>query len=186
MNFRPGTAGLALLLLAVAGVAVAQQEPGLTVAVIDNDRVLEESNPGKVARQRLEESANRWQQRIEQKRRELDDLQRQRQQQALTLSPEALRRLDAQIEEKQVEMDRLRADAQRDFNRLRDQVLGELEQELVPMVQRLAQENGYQIILNSQTPGLLYFSTAIDATDQLIALINRTSPAPSGAAPSER
>jgi len=83
-----------------------------------------------------------------------------------------LRTLDLDIEQKQIDLQRRRDDAQRQAQATQDQVLGALDDALTPVVAALATELGYNIVLNSQSPGLLHFDAAVDITDQLIVRLN--------------
>ena len=67
---------------------------------------------------------------------------------------------------------RMQDDAQRQFSGIRDSIIAQLEETLLPEVSGLAQELGYTAVLNTQTPGLLYYGPGVDITDQLIARLN--------------
>lgn len=163
----------ALVALAVStGPLVAATQASGSVAVIDNARVFEESEPGKSASQQIEANFSSWQDQITTLETELQGLLTQRQQQASIMTADALRALDSDIEQKQVDIQRRRDDAQRQFTRIRDQVLASLEAQVTPVVGQLADELGYAVVLNSATPGLLYFHDTVDVTDQLIARLN--------------
>ncbi|MFQ5742027.1 MAG: OmpH family outer membrane protein [Acidobacteriota bacterium] len=167
-------AGLGSVLLAVATLPAGAQQGGIKIAVIDNDRVFQESNPGKAASEQLQGAFTEWQGKIDKAQQQLDDLNASRQQQRTTLNAAALKKLDDQIAEKQIEAQRIKDDAQREFTRLRQQVVAGMEDKLAPMIERLATEQGYTVMFNTQTPGLLHFDKSVDATDQLIALVNES------------
>jgi outer membrane protein len=168
---------LALPLVIVVSLAVAlplgaQQAASPKIAVINGDRVIEESNIGRSVSEQAQARADEWTTRIEAKQTELNDLARQRQEQALTLNQDALMRLDAEIDQKNVELTRLRDDANRDLQNLSAQYQGQINAALVPAVERLANQGGYDLILDTRVQGLLYFSNALDVTDQFIAMVN--------------
>lgn len=168
-----------LIAPAVAGAAVAQETQ--TIAVIDGDRVLTESTIGRNARERIEASANSWQERVNAVRQELDGLNRQRQEGALTLNEDALTSLNFQIEDKSVEIQGLQDDARRELARLEQQVTTDVNQRLGPLVEQLAAQGDYDIIIDaSRLVGLLYFSQTIDVTDAFLALVNAASPVGEG------
>ncbi len=168
--------GVALLGLVVfaaaAGPLGAAPQSGGGIAIVDNARVFDESNPGKAATQQIQANVNTWQQQITTVQTELQGLISQRQQQSATMTPEALRSLDGDIEQKQIDLQRLRDDAQRQSTATQGQVLTDLDNILTPVVAALASELGYNAVLNSESPGLLYFNPAADITDQLIARLN--------------
>ena len=168
-----GVAILGLVVLAVAAgpLGAATQARGGS-AIVDNARVFDESNPGKAATQQIEANVNTWQQQLTGMQTELQGLINQRQQQAAIMTPEALRTLDVDIEQKQIDLQRRTDDAQRQAAATQDQVLAGLDAALTPVVAALATELGYDVVLNSASPGLLYFNPAADITDQLIARLN--------------
>ena len=49
---------------------------------------------------------------------------------------------------------------------------------LIPAVETLANEAGYDLILDTRMQGILYFADAIDATDRYIAIVNAADEAP--------
>ncbi len=153
----------------------AQQATTLKIAVINGDRVIEESNIGRIVSEQAQARADEWTTRIEAKQAELNDVARQRQEQALTLNEDALIRLDADVEQKNVELNRLRDDANRDLQALSAQYQGQINAALVPAVERLATSGGYDLILDTRVQGLLYFSSALDVTDAFIAMVNEGS-----------
>jgi outer membrane protein len=176
---RNQVAVVTVAILGVIGVALvagplgaAPQATGGSVAVIDNARVFEESNPGRAATQQIQANVDSWQQQLATLETDIQGLLTQRQQQGAIMTPEALRSLEANLEEKQLNLQRLREDAQRQAGAIQAQILDALEGTLTPVVAALAAELGYTTVFNSQTPGLLHFNPAADITDQLIARLN--------------
>ena len=168
-----GVVILGLVVLAVAaGPLGAASQSGGGIAIIDNARVFDESNQGKVATQQIQANLNTWQQQITTKQTELQGLISQRQQQSAIMTPESLRSLEADIAQKQIDLQRLNEDAQRQAEETQSRVLAALDAALTPVVAALASELGYNAVLNSETPGLLYFNPGADITDQLIARLN--------------
>jgi Skp family chaperone for outer membrane proteins len=150
--------------------AVPQSDGG--IAIVDNARVFEEANQGMRATQQIQANVNTWQGQLTAIETALQGLINQRQQQSAIMTPEALRNLEADIEQKQIDLQRLRDDAQRQATATQTEVLAGLDAVITPVVAALASELGYSVVLNSQTPGLLYFNPVSDMTDQLIARLN--------------
>jgi Skp family chaperone for outer membrane proteins len=168
-----GVAFFGLVVLAVAvGPLGAVPQSGGGIAIVDNARVFDESNQGKTATQQIQANLNTWSQQITTVQTELQGLINQRQQQSAIMTPESLRSLDGDIEQKQIDLQRLQDDAQRQAGATQAQVLADLDAALTPVVAAIASEMGYNAVLNSQSPGLLYFNPAADITDQLIARLN--------------
>jgi Skp family chaperone for outer membrane proteins len=170
--FGVGAPVLAAQDTAAPAAQAAEQVRPLKIAVINGIRVLAESNVGKAV-QAEGEAANRdWESRVRAKQTELDTLVRQVQEQRLTLTEDALARMNAQAEQLQVDLTRTRDDAQRAMNRFAMEAQNRINAQLIPAVERLAAEAGYDLILDTRVEGILYFADAIDATDRFIQMVN--------------
>jgi Skp family chaperone for outer membrane proteins len=167
---------LSAAVLTSGWLAAAPQDAGSdAIAFVNGDRVLEGSSIGQQARERLDAAASTWQQRISTAQQELDALQRNRSEQALTLNDTALARLNQDIEEKQVEIDRLNDDARRELTRLEQQVTLDVNSQLGPLVERFAAERGIDVIFDgARLQGVLFVDESRDLTDDFLALVNAT------------
>jgi outer membrane protein len=162
---------MAAALAAVALPAAAQQ---ITVAVIDVQRVVTDSDPGKEALQKLQKLQN---DRIEQGKRlqaDLDAMRDQLNKQQLTLAQDKLDELNKKIEDKQIEMKRFQDDAQRELEAARRKTLDGLEAKIMPVINAIGKEKGYTLIFNKYQSGLVYADDAIDITDEVVRRFNTT------------
>lgn len=176
--FSLGTALPALAQTPAVPGATAQQVRPLKIAVIDGSRVLEESNIGAQVSEDARAAAASWDVRIGEKQTEIDTLVAQAQQQQLTLTEDAMGRMQRRIEQLNVDMQRLRDDAQRAMDRLGEEAQVRINAVLIPAVEQLANAEGFDLILDTRIQGILYFADAIDATDRYIAMVNANVPAP--------
>lgn len=154
---------------ALAPVARAQEVP---VAVIDVQRVLTESDPGKESLQRLQVLQEEKIEEGRQMQSELEGLQEQLNKQRLTLSQEKLDALRQQIEDQQVEMKRFQEDAQREIDAARRKALQELEAKVMPIIQEVGKEKGYLLIFQKFQAGLAFAAEETDITDEVIRRFN--------------
>ena len=149
------------------------------LAFINGDRVLEGSNVGRQARERLDAAAANWQERISSAQQQVDTLQRNRSEQALTLNEAALARLNQDIEEQTVQIQRLNDDARRELTRLEQQVTLDVNSQLGPLVDRFATERGIDVIFDgARLQGVLFVDESRDLTDDFLALVNASVPGP--------
>jgi len=163
---------------APAQLPAAAQNTGLKIAVINGDRVILESRIGILVQQEAQAAAMDWDNRVGQKQGELDTLVAQAQEQRLTLTDEALGRMQTLIQQLQVDVQRLSDDANRALQRMAEEAQVRINNVLIPAVERLANDEGYDLILDTRIAGILYFADAIDATDRYIALVNADNPPP--------
>lgn len=162
--------GLVAIVLAAAMPAAAQ----VKVAVIDVQRVVTESDPGKQALQKLQ---GLQEAKIDEGRamqQELSTMQEQLSKQRFTLSEERIAELSKQIEDKGIALQRFQDDAERELDEARRRELGGLEGRIIPVINQIGAENGYTLIFNKFQSGLVFADEAVDITDDVIRRFNTT------------
>ncbi len=123
--------GCVVIILSLALPAAAQQ---LSIAVIDVQRVVTESDPGKQALQKLKELQDA---KIDEGRalqQDLAGLQEQMAKQRFTLSEERLAEMNKQMEDGQIALQRFQDDAERELDEARRRQLGGLEGRIIPVI----------------------------------------------------
>lgn len=177
---RAGSAARAAawtLLVAVASMAPThgQQSPaadGTRVAVVDTQRLLEESAAGRSALERLRGLFDQKQQEIAAREQEIADLRQQLEEGSLSLSEARQAELQGQVEDKLIALRRLRDDAQRELNQQQDRALQEIDRQIMPVIQQVAAESGYALIFRKYESGLLFAQDAVDITDRVLQRFN--------------
>lgn len=163
--------GFVVIVLAVALPAAAQQ---LSIAVIDVQRVVTESDPGKQALQKLKLLQDA---KIDEGRalqQNLSSLQEQMSKQRFTLSEERLADLSKQMEDGQILLQRFQDDAERELDEARRRELGGLEGRIIPVINDIGAERGFTLIFNKFQSGLVYADETVDITDDVIRRFNTT------------
>jgi outer membrane protein len=162
----------------LTGLAIAAAVPAaaeIKIAVIDVQRVVAESDPGKGSLQKLKVLQD---QKLEQGKgvqQAMDALRDQYNKQRFTLSDEKLRDLEKQIEDKGIELKRFQDDAARELDEARRRELDALEQKIMPLINLIGKERGLTLIFNKFQSGLVYADETTDITDEVIRRFN-TSP----------
>lgn len=157
-----------VVVIAAASTAFAQAN----VAIIDVQRVVTESDPGKEA---LSELKVLQDQKIEEGRalqQELDGLREQFSKQRFTLSEEKLEELGKQIEQKGIALQRFQDDAQRELDEKRRKVLSSLEERIMPIIDEVGREQGLTLIFNKFQSGLVFADESVDITEEVIRRFN--------------
>jgi len=168
MKHRALNVGIALLLVGLALPAAAQTE----IAVIDVQRVVAESDPGKESLQQLR---TLQEQKITEGRDlqvELDALREQFNKQRFTLSEEKLAEMSGQVESRTIALQRFEDDATRELDEARRTALGRLEERIMPVIDEVGRERGLTLIFNKYQSGLVYADEAVDITDDVIRRFN--------------
>ena len=162
------TVVLAAIVTAVALPAAAQTK----VAVIDVQRVVTESDPGKEVMQKLRSLSDAKAQQGQTLQQELVALQDQFNKQRFTVSEARQAEMSKQIEDKQIAIRRFQDDAQRELQEAQRRELGSLEERILPIINEVGQERGLTLIFNKFQSGLVYADDAVDITDVVITRFN--------------
>ena len=159
---------LAVIMMAAAMPAAAQAK----VAVIDVQRVVTESDPGKEVMQKLRALSDAKAQQGQTMQKELAALQDQFNKQRFTVSEQRQAEMSKEIEDKQIAIKRFQDDAQRELQDAQRRELGGLEERILPIINQIGQTDGYTLIFNKFQSGLVYADEAVDVTDRVIQTFN--------------
>ena len=168
----PGVALTGLLLAAPSAFAQQAAEP-TRVAVIDIDRIAQESARGQAMFAELQSQQEEILRGRQSREQEIRDLTNRAQSQLL--SAEARADLTRDIERRNTDLQRWLEDQQRSFNESQTTGFTSLEAALGPVVEEVAREQNIQLILRV-TPGLTFImDPALDISSEVITRFNALS-----------
>jgi len=171
------------LLAALAAPAVAQQAaPPLKIGVIDPERIVAESVRGKQAVERLNKERDQRLAEGNRMRQEITDLQKRMNDGRLSLGQDKLKQLNDEIEEKTIAIQRYGENAQREMQKLEQEIMDPIEEQILRVINQVGAEQGYTLIFKKFQSGLVYASEAVDLTPMVIQRFD-TAPAAAAAAP---
>ena len=159
---------LAVIMMAMAMPAVAQSK----IAVIDVQRVVTESDPGKEVMQKLRVLSDAKAQEGQNLQQGMATLQDQFNKQRFTVSEQRQAEMSKEIEDAQIEIRRFQDDAQRELQEAQRRELGGLEERILPIINQVGQTEGHTLIFNKFQSGLVYADEAVDITDRVIQMFN--------------
>ncbi len=141
---------------------------GLKVAVINTEQILLESVAGKKAVADLKKVQDQKEAELNAKQEEIKALQSKIDAGRLSLAQDKLADLEKQLEDKVINARRLQDDANRDLNKRKDDVLGGIDQRVMPVINQLGKEMGFTLIFRKFESGLIYADEAVDITPLVI------------------
>lgn len=175
MSFHKQLSRAALLALALSVPAAAQQAAAPAapagppkIAVIDTEKILLASQAGKKALADLKKLQEAKETELRAKAQELKDLQAKITEGRLSLAQDKLAELTKSYEEKEIAMRRAQDDAQRELGKKRDEMLGEIDKRVMPVINQAGKDLGYTLIFRKFESGLIYADEAIDITTVII------------------
>jgi len=138
------------------------------IGVIDAQQVLEKSAEGKKVIARLQEAEKKNQGAVNALDEQIRTIQTKLNTQRLTLTDEAALQLQSDLERRNTERKRVAEDAMASMQELSQRLFMKLQSELLPIVQALGKEKGFDLILDAQKSGAVYFAPTIDITEEVI------------------
>jgi len=154
---------VAVLLSCITPV-VAQQE-SYTIAVIDPNRIVEESPQYEEARRMLSTEAKDREAELLDQQGDLDRLTEQLDRDGALMSEEEIQRLQNDIRARKRKLRYAKAELQEDFALRQTELRTKLVKQVEEVVQRIAKEKGIDVILSE---GLVYFSPRVDISGEVI------------------
>ena len=140
----------------------------IKIAVINTEQILLESAAGKKALADLKKLQEQKEGEIRAKQQEIKDLQAKVSDGRLSLAQDKLAEMDKQLEDKVIALRRFQDDATRDLNKRKDDVLGQIDGRVMPVINQIGKEMGYTLIFRKFESGLIYADDAVDITPMII------------------
>ena len=166
---------LAALLCFVAG-AFAQQ-PSAKVGVISIQGAIAGTKDGQKASQELDTKFMPRKKEFDTRQSEIAQLQDQYNKGGTVMSEDKRNQLARDIDEKKKRLQRDMQDAEEELQGEQQRLLQGLGQRMMAVIEKYAKDNSYTMILNVSDPNtpVLYASSAIDITQDIISLYDKTS-----------
>jgi outer membrane protein len=187
MSSKPKIQIMALSLVlsaAFAGRASAQaansaSPPANKIAIISIQDAIVNTNEGKKDFDALQTRFNPKKAVLEKQNTEVEELKKQYDARAKTLSPEANATEVKAIEAKQKTLQRDFEDAQTAFQQEEQEVVNRIGSKMLTVLEKYAKDNGFSMVLdvsNPQTP-VLWFDEGANITKQVVEAYNTANPA---------
>ena len=172
----------AALAAAPAALAAPAESGAQKIAVIEVQRIIQESAIGKESLARVQKLQQGKQEDLAKRQKELRDLEQRIQEQGKSLSEDAMEKLQKDYQAKAVDLKRFQDDAQRDLEEAQRKELKSLEERIMPVIDAIGKEMGYNLIFNKFNSGLLFASEDADITNAVITRFNMQIAAPAAGA----
>ena len=138
------------------------------VGLIDLQRCLKESKEGQKIFQILKKKKDDLQRRLDTRQRELLELRKELDKQAMMLSMDAQEGKKRTIERKTRELEYLYKDLNEEMVKLQNKERNKIFKELEKIIEKIGSEENYTLIMEKRAGGVLYRSESIDITDRVI------------------
>ena len=162
-----------LALVALLGFSLGAGDDGLKLGVVDLDQALASTEEGKAARDEMSRKKREAEQKVQPMVDRFSGMKEEINAKKFVLSDESLF-------QKQLDLAELQNQIQTKFKELEGQLkvdeerlFGPLRAKMVEIVSKLGKDQGFTMIFERGSPGLLYTREAIDITDLVISRFNK-------------
>ena len=157
-----------IIVVILLGCNVVLAESFSKVGLVDLQRCLQESKEGQKVFKILKKKKDDFQRRIDTMQRELMELKKTLEKQAMMLSMDAKEDKKRIIERKDRELRYLIKDLNDEMVRAQEKEKKRIFEELEKIIKKIGSKENYALIMEKQVGGALYWSQSIDITDQII------------------
>jgi Skp family chaperone for outer membrane proteins len=137
---------------------------GAKIAFVNLQQVANLSGEGKISTAKVQALMQKKQVEAQAKSKALADAQAKLQSSGAILSDAARAQLEKDIERMNVEGQRFQQDAQAEINELSQQLQGEFQQKLFPVLEAVSKEKGVQVLLSAADAGVVWAEAGLDLT----------------------
>jgi outer membrane protein len=159
-----------LLIIAFALVSVAVYAQSSNVVVLDMQKVMKQTSIGKALAAKLEKERKAKENIIKAKQDQIIEVRKKLQNSVSVLTESRRLALKQEDEKLQLEYKELLQKARADIQRFSQQLNKDYNQKLVPLLEKLAREKGYTLVLMKSQ--VVWSSNAIDISDEFIKRVN--------------
>jgi outer membrane protein len=176
---------LPAMFLAVAALGYAQGAVPSKIGVINVAQALQSTKDGQKAGAELEKKFKPRQETLQKKQAEIQAWSEQLRKGTATMSEAAQKDLTAKIDAATKSLNRDNEDAQAELNQDQEKISQELGEKLMQIVVKYGADNGFAAILDvsNQSSNVLWFSSAIEVTPEIVRLYDEKYAAAATAAP---
>ena len=169
---------LCMLVAAMVGLAISAVADGAEIKMgfVDLQRALNESEAGKAARERFVKEMERLQVKLRQEKESLDRLREDFDKKAMLLREKDRLSMEQTLEDRGLDFKRKYEDYQRQLKRTDNEYTGAILRELEVVIQKVGEREGYTVIFEAQSSGLLFGNPAADLTAAILREYNAGAP----------
>jgi len=168
-------AGLFLAATAYISPAFSAEEKN-KIAIVDLHKLINESDAGKKAKVELEGLIKSKQSAIDEKGKNIEKLKTDIEKQSAVITAEAKKSKEEELERLVRDYQRIISDSQAEVKKKEAELTSEILKTAREVINKIAQEGGYSLVLEKADGLVLYFSSNLDITDKVIKKFNEAKP----------
>jgi len=164
---------MAVVLVAAVAFAGAARAEGLKVAVIDVNKILNESEAGKVAKKKMEERYEELKKKIDAKQEEARKIKDEIDKQKILLGKEKLKEKEDALNGKVSELRQLTQDAEKEMQTRQGEQTRDVLKVVEVQLEKVVAEDKLDLVLDRTQGAVVHFNPALDITAKVQGLVDK-------------
>jgi outer membrane protein len=146
------------------------------IGVVDFQKILEVSNSGKTAQDEINKQGKQMESDLKARGAEIEEIEKKIDRESMVMSKEVREEKQREMRIKIGDFKALQQKYMEDFKALENRIIGRIQKEVVELVQEIGKKDGYTLIVEKRTGGVVYAPLSIDITDSVIQVYNAQPP----------
>lgn len=145
---------------------------GIKVAVIDVNKILNESDIGKAAKKKMEDRYAELKKGIDKKSDEARKMKEDIEKQKILLGKEKLKEKEDALNARVAELRKLTQDAEKEMQSRQSELTRDILKVIEGQVDKVVKEEKLDLVLE-RTSGVIHVAPSLDITDKVLTLVNK-------------
>jgi len=142
------------------------------IGIIDLQKILSTSDAGKQAQQKISAKGQELEADLQAKAAAITEDQERYERESAVMSAEARAEKERELKIKKLDFDDLKDKYESEFNAYNQELVNQFKADVVSAVGKIGKKEGYTLIIEKSSSGVVYAPTTIDLTDQVIQQYN--------------
>jgi len=167
------TWGMAAILAAAVLAAGAADAQGIKIAVVDVNKILNESSVGKVAKKKIEARYEELKKKIDEKQEEAKKLKDEIDKQKILLGKEKLKEKEESLSAKVSELRKMTEEAEKEMQARQGEQTREVLKIIEATLDKMVAAEKIDLVLDRTQGGVVHFNPVMDITDRVLEQVNK-------------
>ncbi|MEA3233018.1 MAG: OmpH family outer membrane protein [Thermodesulfobacteriota bacterium] len=147
------------------------------IGLVDFQKILRTSHAGKAAQAEINAEGKKMESELKRKGEEIQGLEKTLEREQMVLSNEAREERQRDVRIKINDFKNIQAKYRVDLKKLEARVIKRIEDGVFGLVEQIAKDKDYSLVLEKRAGGVIYFKEAMDMTDSVIEKYDKQAPA---------
>lgn len=145
----------------------------MKVGYVDMQKTIQSTEAGKKAKKELETEFNAKKKKLESREKELKDLKEDLDKKAMVMAEDVLAKKQKEFQEKMFEYQKQVAQSQQEISEKERDLTKPILEKIRKVIDKLANSDGYTVILEKNEQSVLWAKKEIDITDKVISTFEK-------------